>query len=377
MEALATLAGGIAHDFNNILSAIIGYTDLAQSQLAKESKAAGYVAEVQVASRRAKDLVAHILAFSRQTRPERMPMVPHLVVKEVIGLLRSTLPATIEIRLKAAPVCTIFGNPTEIHQVLMNLCTNAYHAMRDKGGVLEILVAKVQLDDTAKDIHPDLIPNSYARISVSDTGCGIPSEVLPRIFDPYFTTKAEGEGTGLGLAVAHGIVKSHQGAITVYSEAGKGTHFHVYLPLLDRTEADGKATEENPLPMGAERILFVDDELPLANLGKQMLETLGYRVSMQTGAMQALAVFKNDPTAFDLVITDMTMPEMTGAELAVEILRLRPGIPVILCTGYSYSMTEVKAKAMGIREFVLKPLVRREAAVVIRKVLDGKDQGGR
>ncbi|MDA8141791.1 MAG: response regulator [Desulfobacteraceae bacterium] len=372
MEALATLAGGIAHDFNNILSSVIGYTDLALAHLPKENTACAYIAEVQTAGRRAKDLVAHILAFSRQTRPERMPIAPHLVIREVVGLLRSTLPSTIEIRLNAAPAGTIFGDPTEIHQVLMNLCTNAYHAMRDKGGVLEISTKKVVLDETAREIHPDLTPGGYVRLTVSDTGCGIPTQLIPRIFDPYFTTKAEGEGTGLGLAVVHGIVKSHQGAVTIYSELGKGTLFHIYLPLLEQASTADQATMEAPLPIGYERILFVDDEVALANLGKQMLETLGYNVVVHTSASDALTRFKSDPAAFDLVLTDMTMPGMTGAELAAQMLRLRPDLPILLCTGYSYSMTEVKAKAMGIREFLLKPLMRREVAVIIRKVLDGK-----
>lgn len=370
MEALATLAGGIAHDFNNILSAMIGFSELTLYDLPAGSAAAGKIAQVLTAGRRAKNLVGHILAFSRQTEQEPIPLALHLIVKEALSLLRSTLPTTIEIREDAAPAGIVLGDPTQMHQVIMNLCTNAYHAMREKGGVLGVNLKKVTVDSRLENAQPDLPAGNYVRLTVSDTGYGMPPEVTSRIFEPYFTTKAEGEGTGLGLAVVHGIVKSHRGTINVYSEPGKGTVFHVYLPQIERAPKDQREPHEAPLSIGEERILFVDDEPILANLGKQMLETLGYAVVTRTSGVEALELFRDNPGIFDLVITDMTMPLMTGAELAAELTRIRSDIPIILCTGFSYSMSEEKAKAIGVREYAMKPLMRQDLARIVRKVLD-------
>jgi len=373
LEAVGTLAGGIAHDFNNILSSVIGYAELSLGTLPAGSDAAEDIAQVLKAATRARDLVRHILAFSRQTEQERIPMEPHLVVKEVMGLIRSTLPATIEIRQDTAPAGAILGDPTQIHQVVMNLCTNAYHAMRDKGGVLDVRVKRVTVDAGTQDAPPDLPAGAYVRIRISDTGCGMSPKVLERIFDPYFTTKAEGEGTGLGLAVVHGIVKGHQGSIDVHSEPGKGSLFHVYLPVIEgEAEADEGLSDE-PLPRGAERVLFVDDDPAIANLGKIMLEQLGYKVSVRSNGIDALKLFRSDPERFDLVMTDMTMPVMTGEGLSLEIMRIRPNIPVILCTGFSHAMDRKKALALGIREFLMKPLVRRDVATTVRRVLDQRD----
>jgi PAS domain S-box-containing protein len=370
MEAVATLAGGIAHDFNNILSAMIGFSELTIHGLPAGSAATDNIAHVLKAGRRARDLVGHILAFSRQTEQEPVPLALHHVVKEVLSLLRSTLPATIEIRQDVAPAGIVLGDPTQMHQVIMNLCTNAYHAMREKGGVLEVSLRNVTVSREMENAQPELSAGDYVRLTVSDTGCGMPPEVMSRIFEPYFTTKAEGEGTGLGLAVIHGIVKSHHGTINVYSEPGKGTVFHVYLPQLERAPDEHRVLHKAPLPMGNERILFVDDEPILANLGKQILETLGYAVVTRTSGVEALELFGDNPGSFDLVITDMTMPRMTGAELARELMRIRPDIPVILCTGFSYSMSEEQAKAMGIREYAMKPFIRQDLARIARKVLD-------
>lgn len=371
-EAIATLAGGIAHDFNNILSAIIGYSELIQYSLTPGSEIADNIKEVLTAGLRAKDLTRHILAFSRQIEHERIPLAPHLIVKEALSLLQATLPSNIEIRQDAAPVGNILGDPTQIHQVIMNLGTNAYHAMRERGGVLEVSVRKMTLEPEEKDKQPDLVPGNYIRLSVSDTGVGMAPEVISKIFDPYYTTKTEGEGTGLGLAVTYGIVKSHQGTINVYSEPGKGSIFHVYFPLIERAAGAEEEVGKAILPTGTERILFVDDEISLANLGKQLIESLGYKVVTRTSAREALELFRNKPEMFDLVITDMAMPGMTGAEFATELLRLRPNTPIILCTGFSYSMTEETAKTIGIREFVMKPFVQRDVATIIRKVLDHK-----
>jgi len=373
MEAIGTLAGGIAHDFNNILSAVMGYSEMSLGVLPKGSEAAEDIGHVLTAGRRARDLVQHILAFSRQTEQERIPMEPHLVVKEALGLLRSTLPATIEIRQDTARAGAIFGDPTQIHQVIMNLCTNAYHAMRDKGGVLDVRVKRVTVDPGTQGAPPDLPAGAYVRIIIGDTGCGMSPQVLGRIFDPYFTTKAEGEGTGLGLAVVHGIVKGHQGTIDVHSEPGKGTVFYVYLPVIEGEGEKDEGLSDKPLPRGAERVLFVDDEPAIANLGKIMLEQLGYKVSVRSNGIEALELFRSDPERFDLVMTDMTMPGMTGEQLSLEIMRIRPGIPVILCTGFSHAMNRKKALALGIREFLMKPLVRRDMATTLRRVLDQKD----
>ncbi len=253
----------------------------------------------------------------------------------------------------------------------MNLCTNAHHAMREKGGVLEISLAPVELDSTEVGDYPDLKPGSYLKLSISDTGDGMDTRTMQRIFDPYFTTKEKGVGIGMGLSVVHGIVKRHNGAIKVFSKPGEGSSFQVLLPRIER-EIEYKAEALEPLPLGKERILFVDDEKALIDLGKQMLERLGYKVVSRTSSVEALEAFRADPHKFDLVITDMTMPNMTGDELAEEIMALRPDIPIVLCTGFSLRITEEQAKKMGIREFVMKPLVMSDLAKTIRKVLDKK-----
>ena len=370
MEAIGTLAGGIAHDFNNILAAVIGYADLAKDKLPADSAAMPDIAAIITAGNRARNLTKHILAFSRQGVHERIPLSLDRVVKEVLSLMRSTLPTTIEIRQDLAAVGLVLGDPTQMHQVIMNLCTNAYHAMREKGGVLAVGMSNVAVESGMVQFPIDLPPGNYVQLAVTDTGCGMHPEDLSRIFDPYYTTKVEGEGTGLGLAVVHGIVKSHQGTISAHSEPGKGSTFHVYLPLLDRTEGEQETEREEPIPGGHERVLFVDDEPVIANMGKQMLEKLGYEVIIRTNGIEALELFREKSEIFDLAVTDMTMPQMTGVELAKELLRIRADMPIILCTGFNYSITEERARAVGIREFVMKPLMMREIAAVIRKVLD-------
>ncbi|MDX1707639.1 MAG: PAS domain S-box protein [Desulfobacterales bacterium] len=369
MEAIGTLAGGIAHDFNNILSVIIGYTELILMSARVSSEVRQNLKEIFNASKHARDMVKQILAFSRQNKQERKPIQVAHIVKEALRMLRASLPATISIQQNIEKNTGIIeADPTQIQQVLMNLCTNAAHAIDEKDGVLEIGLTNVELDPAAAAIITDIQPGSYLKLSVKDTGQGISSEALPQIFNPYFTTKEKGEGTGLGLAVVQGIIKSLNGAITVDSQIGNGTTFDVYLPSIKRE----LATEEDmpkPLPMGYERILLVDDEQPLVDIGKQMLERLGYRVDTRTSSIEALNLFKADPHRFDLVITDIVMPNMTGDKLADEMIGIRPDIPIVLCTGYSEKFTRRHAFDMDIEAFLMKPLVMQDLANTVRQAL--------
>ncbi|MGV8073169.1 MAG: PAS domain S-box protein [Syntrophobacteraceae bacterium] len=371
MEALGTLAGGIAHDFNNILSAAMGYTELALMDAPKGSSQRARLQEVLKASKRAGDLVKQILAFSRQSEQKRQPIEISLIVKEALKLLRASLPATIAVRFEIETKGLLMADPTQMHQVLMNLCTNASHAMQEDGGTLLVSLTDVDLDLEAVTSEPGMKPGPYVRLSVSDTGQGIEDSVKARIFDPFFTTKGPGEGTGMGLAVVHGIVKSHGGFIRVDSKPGQGTEFRMYFPRLKAVTAPERQDEEI-IPGGSERILFVDDEPALANLGKAALERLGYRVVGTTGSMEALEAFRNRPyeMPFDLVITDLTMPHMTGLQLAQELLHLQPELPVILCSGFSEAITPENAKHLGIRAFLMKPLVVKQLAEAVRKALD-------
>ena len=370
MEAIGTLAGGIAHDFNNILTSIMGYTEMAQFDIPEENRAHQRLDHVMKASFRAKDLVKQILAFSRQSEQERRPVQIYLIVKEALKLLRASIPTSIEIR-QNIPVISgaVIADPTKIHQVMMNLCTNAYHSMRESGGVLDVNLKEEELISDDPVINLGLNPGRYLKLTVKDTGRGMDSATIARIFDPYFTTKEKDVGTGLGLAVVDGIVKNHGGTITVESEVGKGTAFHAYLPLVE-SKARTKMDEPKPPPTGDERILFVDDEEPIAEMGKQMLELLGYDVLMKTSSPEALRVFQSEPEKFNLVVTDMTMPTMTGDRLAKELLRIKPDIPIILCTGFSDQIDEKKSQDIGIQALIMKPLLMNEMARTIRKVLD-------
>ena len=369
MEAIGTLAGGIAHDFNNILSAILGYAEMARENSPSESIVANDIDKVVSAGQRAKELVKQILAFSRQDGTERIPLQPSLIIKEASKMLRSSMPATIDIQLHIdQDGGFILADPTQIHQILMNLCTNAYHAMEEIGGTLSISLKKENpiWDDFAND--PNLLPGDFFRLSVADTGSGIAPDIREKIFEPYFTTKPIGKGTGLGLSIIHGIVQSYGGLISCYSRLGEGTCFHVYLPIIaDTYVPENKNTYQ--LLSGNERILFVDDERIIADMGKSMLERLGYHVTITTNSADALNVFQDDPDQFDLIITDQTMPNMTGGDLARRILQIRPGMPIILCTGYSSLITEEMALSFGIKGFAMKPLAKKDFAVLIRKVL--------
>jgi CheY-like chemotaxis protein len=322
------------------------------------------------AGRRARDLVRQILAFSRQSDQELKPLEISPIIKETLKLLRASLPSTINIKQHmGANLGTVMTDPTQVNQILMNLCTNAAHAMEKNGGTLEVNLEKVGNGTDVGVRFPGLSPGPYVKLTVSDNGHGMAPEVKERIFDPYFTTKEKGEGTGLGLAMVHGIVKSHGGTITVYSEPEMGATFHIYLPIKE-TETDQATGSEETIPTGSERILFVDDEQPIVDIAKQMVEQLGYSMVTRTSSLEALELFRAKPDEFDLVITDMTMPNMTGEELANELMFIRPDIPIILCTGFSRSVTEKKAKAMGIQAFILKPILRQELAETIRRVLD-------
>ena len=318
-------------------------------------------------------LVQQILAFSRQSEQERKPVNPGIIFKEVLKLLTSTLPSTIEIsQYIRTDTGTVLADPTQIHQILMNLCTNAAHAMQESGGMLKVTLTDVDISAGDSEQHPDLNPGPYVNLTVSDTGHGMDRELMERIFDPYYTTKKTGEGTGLGLSVVHGIVKSYGGAIKVQSEPGKGSSFEVYLPRIEYPKDLPETEELKALPMGAEQILFVDDEEVLANTGQAMLERLGYKVAVRTSSVEALEAFRAQPEKFDMVVTDQTMPNMTGVELTKELRQIRPDIPIILCTGYSEMIDEEKAKEMGI-SFVLKPIVMSEIANTVREVLDQRD----
>jgi PAS domain S-box-containing protein len=369
MEAIGTLAGGIAHDFNNILAAMIGHAELAADRVPVASPAGQHLREVLSAGDRARGLVRQILAFSRQSDHERRLVVLHDVVHEVMQLIRASLPSTIELRHQIEPErLTVFADANQIHQVLMNLCANAEHAMREHGGVLDVQLRAVEVDSDFATAHPPLRPGPHVRLTVRDTGRGIDPSIRERVFDPFFTTKRAGEGTGMGLAVVHGIVTAHGGAITLESAPGRGARFDVYLERSDGGEAISVPVED--LARGQqERILIVDDEPSLARLWSATFNDLGYQAVAYTDAREALEAFRRAPDSFDLVFTDQTMPQLTGEALVRELLRLRPDLPIILSTGFSHTMTEAQAKALGVRAFLMKPLSRRDLCLTVQRLL--------
>ncbi len=377
MEAIGTLAGGIAHDFNNILAAIIGYSEMVLFKIEKGSPIRHNLEQVLRASNRAKELVKQILAFSRQNEQELKPIQVGIIIKEALKLLRASLPTTIEIRQHlAVRNALVLADPVQVHQVVMNLCANAAHAMRASGGVLEVTLEEVELDVQAVEQHADLAPGHYLCLTVKDSGHGMSPEIMARIFDPFFSTKIPGEGTGMGLSVVHGIVKGHGGTIEVASELRGGTTFQVYFPRLQSDTAP-KSRLLPHIARGNERILLVDDEEAVVDMGRQILTHLGYEVVALTSSEKAIELFNQDPSQFDLVITDQTMPRITGIELAREILGICPDMPVILCTGFSDSVTAEEARLEGIREYVLKPIVTVELANTIRNILDAPLQESR
>ncbi len=370
MEAIGNLAGGIAHDFNNLLGVIIGCTELIQLEMETENSAYHFLVQILNAGHRAKDLVRQILTFCRKKEQDYQIVKVDLIVKETLKLLRASLPSTIEIKQNIKNGSgTVLADPTRIHQILMNLCTNAAHALRENGGILEVGLADVDIGYKEANQMPGLNCGPHIKLIVRDTGCGMDPAMRERIFEPYFTTKGSTGGTGLGLAMVHGIVTGYGGAVKADSVKGKGSIFQVYLPRNDHLQGIPESVPSKVLPRGSERILLVDDEVALVNTSEMMLRSLGYEVVTTTDAIEAMDVFRTHPQRFDIVITDQTMPKKTGAALSKELMVVRPDIPIILCTGYSDTITSEEAATMGIKEFLMKPLNRRQLAESIHKVL--------
>ena len=372
MESVGTLAGGIAHDFNNILFPMFGYLEMMLGDVPEDSPLHDNLERVLNGAKRARDLAKQILTFSRQKDHEMKPLKVHLVIKEALELVESFSPSTIEISQNIKTDCRlVMADPTQIHQIVMNLCTNAFHAMEETGGKLTVNLKEVALAvEDLKD--PSIISGPHVCLAIADTGQGMKQSIIDRIFDPYFTTKKEGKGTGLGLAILHGIVKSHGGHISVHSEPGKGAEFKVFLPVIKKQKETSKVETDTPIQKGDDRILLVDDQDFIVDMERQMLERLGYHTTARTSGIEALEAFRANPDKFDLVITDMTMPNMTGEQLAVEIMKIHSDTPVILCTGFSEMMSKEKAESLGIKEFLMKPVVIKDLSSRIRKVLDKK-----
>lgn len=374
MEAIGTLAGGIAHDFNNMLSGIFGFAQLAKNHLQNPERAAKDIDNIFKMAQKATELVRQILTFSQKSNEQKVPLHLHIIVKEAMQLLRASIPSTVEIKESIQSKATVMANPTSIHQIIMNLGTNAYHAMQEKGGILAVTLKEVEFSDQDTNQGTNMVPGKYLKLEVSDNGSGMDETTVAKIFEPYFTTKEAGKGTGLGLSVVLGIIEDHKGQIKTYSEAGQGTTFHVYLPIVDRkaelTLLENE--EETANILGSETILMVDDEKTLLKSSETLLEEMGYTVTAFSNGLDALEAFKKTPEHFDVVITDMTMPAMTGAELSVEILKINPEQKIILCTGHSELINKERALSMGIKTYFEKPIIIKELAKQIRIVLDEK-----
>jgi CheY-like chemotaxis protein len=364
------LAGGIAHDFNNILSAIIGYAELTLEDVRDSEAGKKKIGRILDASSRATDLIRQILSFSRSQKTIPKQVRPIIIAKEVLKLMRASLPATIEIKQALNSQSTVFADPTNIHQILMNLCTNAGHAMREAGGVLMVSLEDVILEETEVAKYPGMAAGKFIKITVTDTGHGIPPDIQSKIFDPFFTTKALGEGTGMGLSAVHGIVRNLGGGVTVNSEPGEGSVFNVFLPIIDKPIEATELAEKEVALRGSERILFVDDETVQGELARDSLEPLGYGVSVFSDSIAALEHFQAHPDEYDLVVTDLTMPKMAGDVLTQKIHLIRPDIPVIMCTGFSKTVDEEKVKLMGLRALLHKPVISTDLTRVIRNILD-------
>lgn len=371
LESMGTMASGIAHDFNNILTAVLGYTELALHDVPADSPTAESLTHVLTAGNRARELVRQMLTFSRQTSLVRQPVVLHAIVQEVLTVLRPSLPTTMTIQQSCdQETDRTLGDPSQLHRVLLNLCINAVHAMRDTGGVLEVRQERAIVDTTFATLQAPLQPGLYLRLSVSDTGCGMTPAIMERMFEPFFTTRAPNQGTGMGLAVVHGIVTSHLGAITVDSAPGQGTTFHLYLPCHEAA-VDSSAAAATPPAAGQARVLLVDDEAVLVRLWHTILTRLGYDVTTCTSSVEALRLFREAPERYDIVVTDQIMPELTGDALIRELRRLRPDLPVVLCTGFSHTMTPQKAQELSINAFLMKPMSTETLTHTIRQVLAG------
>ncbi len=371
MEAIGTLASGIAHDFNNILTAILGFAQLAQGFATDDDKRQRHLSRIIQAGQRARDLVKQVLTFSRQANQQAQPTQLSRIVIEVVELLRASLPFNIQIQQDISDASDIvFADPVQIHQVLLNICTNAVHAMEPTGGIMRVALDTVEIDARTAKQKPDLNIGSYVKLSISDTGPGMDDKIVVRIFEPYFSTKPLGKGSGLGLAISHGIIKNHGGAIIVDSIPGRGSTFHIFIPAMEGADMDAaQAAVDATAPVGSERVLYVDDEPFILEMATELLEGLGYGVTAEGDARKALKLFESDPERFDIVITDLAMPSMTGLELAQGILSLRPDMPILLCSGYSEKISQRKMELIGIRGFVMKPFVLIEMAEKIRKAL--------
>lgn len=370
LEAIGNLSAGIAHDFNNILSGILGSSQLAKLYINKPQNIEDALDKIIKGTHRAADLVQQILTFSRQSDYKKQPLKISILVTEVLKLIRATLPATIEIKQQIHSIAMVMADPGRIHQVIMNLCTNAYHAMGETGGVLTVSTKEIKVPDDPSPLKLNLLPGNYLILEVRDTGQGISPEDMDKIFDPYFTSKPPETGTGLGLSVVHGIVEEHMGAINVLSKLGQGSTFQIFLPVTQTQTAGIK--EENPIAplFGTEKIMIVDDEEYIRNSTTGLLEDFGYTPISFSNGLEALEAFKKNPKGFDLIITDMTMPGMTGNELAAKILNIRPELPIILCSGYSQATAITNTEKNGIRQVLQKPVNLEEMALMIRQLLD-------
>ena len=371
MEAIGTLSGGIAHDFNNILSGIFGYSQLADTHINEPERAKEYINKVFTAAQRASSLIQQILTFSRQTKYNKQPIYLIMILKEALKLIRSTLPSNIEIREFLVSKSAVLADATQIHQVVMNLCTNAYHAMEDDSGILTVRLEDVLLNNKPVPGDTGCCSGDYLKLEISDTGSGIPPDISEKIFDPYFTTKKIDKGTGLGLAVVNGIVKKHNGFIEFDSSPGVGTVFKIYLPVIKdkRIQSGTTSKDEENVPDASERLMLVDDEDAILESLGTILSSRGYRVSSFDNSISALKEFKRDPYAFDIIVTDMTMPRMTGDRFSIEALKIRPNIPIILCTGFHKNFTEDQALKIGIKKYLPKPIISSELIKCIKKLL--------
>lgn len=371
MESIGTLAGGVAHDFNNILSGILGYAQLADMQKDEPGKVKKYVGEIVKAAQRAAGLVQQILTFSRESEYKQQPLEVSILLKEALKLLRSTLPSTLEIQENIFSRARIMADPTQIHQVVMNLCTNAYHAMGDMPGVLTVGLNQIEFSDTTPVAGLHMPQGNYLKLEISDTGHGMDEKTMARIFDPYFTTKGVGKGSGLGLAVVYGIVKSHKGFIKTDSKVGRGSSFQLFFPIIEQADSPSIPKKElRPFSQGSEQIMLVDDEQDILKTLQAILERQGYKITAFEDSMSALQTFTEDPDFFDLIITDMTMPHMTGEQFSAQVLEIRQNMPIILCTGFHERFTEELARTLGIRKYLQKPVTGRELSGVIRDILD-------
>ena len=377
MEAIGTLAGGIAHDFNNILTPILGYAEIAAMDLGEDHHLQPDLREIISSANRAKDLILQILTFSRETSLECVPLKVQLLIKETLKLLTHSIPSTIQIKTRIDSNCSaVKANPTQIHQIIMNLCTNAYHAMIDTGGILSISLTEIEIGSEDYKTQISLKPGIYLKLEVCDTGCGMNSELQKKIFDPYFTTKEKGKGTGLGLSIVHGIVQSLHGQITVYSEPEQGACFRLYLPTIQSKIEPHEFSDTQEAPRGTERILIVDDEELIAKIEKRILEKLGYTVTLTSNPEELLDIVRKRPNDFDLVISDLTMPNMTGLSLADEIKKSAPHLPIIIATGYSEAVNAGKFLDLGIWGCINKPVTVREIAHAVRHALESKQPVG-